>query len=74
MVPEETAYAYIGTEKPKAGDGEILSCAVGNTSYVDVIKNSYYVDKTLLIRDLIDDHGPGYFVYQTTEIWKNTCS
>ena len=39
-VPEETAYAYIGTEKPKAGSGEILSCAVGNTSYMDVVKNS----------------------------------
>ena len=35
-VPEETAYAYIGTEKPKAGNGEILSLAVGNTSYMDV--------------------------------------
>ena len=57
-VPEETAYAYIGTEKPKAGNGEILSCAVGNTSYMDVVKNSYYVDKTLLIRDLIDDQVP----------------
>ena len=58
MVPEETAYAYIGTEKPKAGNGEIFSCAVGNTSYMDVVKNSYYVDKTLLIRDLIDDQVP----------------
>lgn len=41
-----------------AGNGEILSCAVGNTSYMDVVKNSYYVDKTLLIRDLIDDQVP----------------
>ena len=23
--------------------GEILSCTVGNTSYMDVVKNSYYV-------------------------------
>ncbi len=36
----------------------MLSCAVGNTSYMDVVKNSYYVDKTLLIRDLIDDQVP----------------
>ena len=37
---------------------KILSCAVGNTSYIDIVKNSYYVDKTLLIRDLIDDQVP----------------
>lgn len=36
---------------------ELLSCAVGSTSYIDTVKNSYYVDKTLLIRDLIDDHA-----------------
>ena len=57
-IPEETVYAYMGTEKPKAENGEILACAVGNTSYTDVVKNSYYVDKTLLIRDLIDDQVP----------------
>lgn len=34
-----------------------LPCAVGSTSYIDTVKNSYYVDKTLLIRDLIDDHA-----------------
>ncbi|MFR8999194.1 MAG: AAA family ATPase [Anaerobutyricum soehngenii] len=58
MVPEETVYAYLGTAKSKEENGEILSCAVGNTSYMDVVKNSYYVDKTLLIRDLIDDQVP----------------
>ena len=58
MVPEETVYDYIGIKKPEAGNGEVLSCAVGNTSYMDVVKNSYYVDKTLLIRDLIDDQVP----------------
>lgn len=30
-------------------------CAIGNTSYTDIAENCYYVDKTLLIRDLIDD-------------------
>ena len=34
-----------------AGNGAILSLAVGNTSYMDVVKNSYYVDKTLLMRN-----------------------
>ena len=33
------------------GNGGLLSCAVGNTSYMDVVKNSYYVDKTLLMRN-----------------------
>ena len=32
MVPEETVYAYLGTAKPKEGNGGILSCAVGNGS------------------------------------------
>lgn len=58
MIPEDTVYAYTGSEKTKAGNDEILSCAVGSTSYVDVVRNSYYVDKTLLIRDLIDDQVP----------------
>lgn len=33
-------------------------CAVGNTSYVEMVQNSYYVDKTLLIKDLVDDRVP----------------
>lgn len=33
-------------------------CAVGNTSYVEIVENSYYVDKTLLIKDLVDDQVP----------------
>jgi len=37
--------------------GVLRSCAVGNTSYMDLVQHSYYVDKTLLIRDLIDDQG-----------------
>ena len=57
-IPEETVYAYLGIVKPEKGNEGILSCAVGNTSYMDVVMNSYYVDKTLLIRDLIDDQVP----------------
>ena len=57
-IPEETVYAYLGIVKPEKRNKGILSCAVGNTSYMDVVKNSYYVDKTLLIRDLIDDQVP----------------
>ncbi len=57
-VQEEAVYNYKGMTKPDVEKTEILSCAVGNTSYMDVVKNSYYVDKTLLIRDLIDDQVP----------------
>lgn len=34
-----------------------LPFAIGNTSYKEVVSECYYVDKTLLIRDLIDDHN-----------------
>lgn len=34
-----------------------LPCAVGNTSFVEIASECYYVDKTLLIRDLVDDHN-----------------
>lgn len=35
----------------------LLPCAVGNTSFVEIATECYYVDKTLLIRDLVDDHN-----------------
>lgn len=56
-IPKEAVLAYSGKNTVTTTDG-IRSCAVGNTSYVDVVKHSYYVDKTLLIRDLIDDNVP----------------
>ncbi len=56
-IPKEAVLAYSGKNTVATNDG-IRSCAVGNTSYVDVVKHSYYVDKTLLIRDLIDDNVP----------------
>lgn len=37
--------------------GVLLPCAVGNTSFIEVASECYYVDKTLLIRDLVDDHN-----------------
>ena len=57
-IPENNVYAYMGVEKAEEEKTGMLSCAVGNTSYMDVVRNSYYVDKTLLIRDLIDDQVP----------------
>lgn len=34
-----------------------LPLAIGNTSYREISTECYYVDKTLLIKDLIDDHN-----------------
>ena len=50
-IPEESVHAYMGISDT------LLPCAVGNTSYVEISSECYYVDKTLLIRDLIDDHN-----------------
>ena len=49
-----------GIATPEETDEDIqdlLPVAVGNTSYIEVSSECYYVDKTLLIRDLIDDHN-----------------
>ena len=35
----------------------LLPCAVGNSSYTSIANECYYVDKTLLVKDLIDDHS-----------------
>lgn len=47
------------TEEPKEVTGT-LPCPVGITSYKEVSKECYYVDKTLLIKDIIDDHSKVY--------------
>lgn len=38
----------------------LLPCPVGITSYKEVSRECYYVDKTLLIKDIIDDHSKVY--------------
>lgn len=57
MIPESSVFEYQKQKKPESVKPQVLSCAVGSTSYIDTVKNCYYVDKTLLIRDLIDDHA-----------------
>lgn len=42
---------------PSAG---LLPCAVGLTSFKEVSTECYYVDKTLLIKDILDDHSKVY--------------
>ena len=39
---------------------KLLPCPVGITSYKEVSKECYYVDKTLLIKDIIDNHSKVY--------------
>ena len=53
-IPEESVREYM---KAVGLSDSLLPCAVGNTSYIEISSECYYVDKTLLIRDLIDDHN-----------------
>jgi len=53
-IPKDSVRAYSGAAQIC---DSLLPCAVGNTSYVEISSECYYVDKTLLIRDLIDDHN-----------------
>lgn len=45
------------TEEAWDDNNALLPFAIGNTSYIEISSECYYVDKTLLIRDLIDDHN-----------------
>ena len=57
-IPEESLNQYIENSGGLADRvAEKLPFAIGNTSYIEVSGECYYVDKTLLIRDLIDDHN-----------------
>lgn len=56
-IPKESVINYQNKESTQKTEQQRLSCAVGSTSYIDTVKNSYYVDKTLLVRDLIEDHA-----------------
>ena len=62
-IPVESVKQYMkdaGMAVPEgvADDAQsLLPFAIGNTSYIEISSECYYVDKTLLIRDLIDDHN-----------------
>lgn len=56
-IPEASILQMMKHGQDETGEKEILPCAVGNTSYKEITQHCYYVDKTLLIRDLIDDHS-----------------
>ena len=59
-IPESSLLAFrpeLTASGVTVNEGALLPIAVGNTSFVEVAGDCYYVDKTLLIRDLIDDHN-----------------
>lgn len=62
-IPEESVRSFgeasgiISPEPERTPVSTLLPCAVGNTSYIEIASECYYVDKTLLIRDLVDDHN-----------------
>ena len=62
-IPAESVKQYMSDagmavpEKSAEGNQKLLPFAIGNTSYIEISSECYYVDKTLLIRDLIDDHN-----------------
>ncbi|MDY2627316.1 MAG: AAA family ATPase [Lachnospiraceae bacterium] len=61
-IPEDSVQAMAAELKARKKCGKeksqkLLPCAVGNTSYMEIARDCYYVDKTLLIRALIDDHS-----------------
>lgn len=62
-IPIESVRQYmnnagIEVSEEATDDGQaLLPFAIGNTSYIEISSECYYVDKTLLIRDLIDDHN-----------------
>ena len=66
MIPSDAEKpAVLREKKAKAGRSrakttKLLPCPVGITSYKEVSRECYYVDKTLLIKDIIDDHNKVY--------------
>ena len=43
--------------KKNVNPGKLLPCPVGISSYKEVSSECYYVDKTLVIKDIIDEHS-----------------
>ena len=66
MIPANVSKPAVLREKKsvsyqiRPAAAKLLPCPVGITSYREVSKECYYVDKTLLIKDIIDDHSKVY--------------
>lgn len=53
QIPLEALESYMG--KASVTQDTVLPCPVGNTSYIEICEQCYYVDKTLLIKDILDE-------------------
>ena len=66
MIPKDINKPTILREKKptispsRAKTTKLLPCPVGITSYKEVAGECYYVDKTMLIKDIIDEHSKVY--------------
>ena len=59
-IPADAPKPEVIREKKKTGrvqTTKLLPCPIGITSYKEVSSECYYVDKTLLIKDIIDEHN-----------------
>ena len=61
MIPANvTKPSVLREHKNKSENTKLLPCPVGITSYKEVSAECYYVDKTLLLKEIIDDHNKVY--------------
>lgn len=67
IIPQDSSRPSVLRDKASSGylvsskrATHLLPCPVGITSYKEVSRECYYVDKTLLIRDIIDEHSKVY--------------
>lgn len=56
IVKKKMAPSYV--TRPRTT--QLLPCPVGITSYKEAVTECYYVDKTLFIKDILDDHSKVY--------------
>lgn len=66
MIPEDAQIPGIvknrksSTYMTRPRTTQILPCPVGITSYKEAVTECYYVDKTLFIKEILDDHSKVY--------------
>ena len=59
------------SRKIMVAKAEVKSLPIGISDYVRAQEEYYYVDKTLLIKEFLDQNAIGIFVYETKEIRKD---
>lgn len=57
QIPEKSVLNYIQKKERQSESEKLLPCGVGKSSYKELSSTCYYVDKTLLIKEIIDDHN-----------------